>query len=367
MSQWRSVIGLMSGTSVDGIDASLVDTDGLNLKRTGHAAVFPYRERTRDQIWKAIGEGPEFDPDSESALLLAIDIAEDHASAVDQLIAQSGHRPELVGFHGQTIWHAPEQGRSIQLGNSEQLARQTGIDVVHSFRQADLAAGGQGAPLAPVYHRALIDQMNLDLPAVIVNIGGVSNLSYWDGNSLIGFDCGPGNSLMDDYMREHRGEEFDAGGEFALTGQSDVELVHLVLSEPEFSQTLPKSFDRQSFAWLSQQDALRQMSAPAAMATLAAVTAGGIVSGIRQLPSKPCIVIIAGGGQHNRAVLQSLRSGIDVEVYRADDLDMPGEFLEAELMAYLAVRSQRGLPSSWPTTTGASVPVVGGEISRVST
>lgn len=363
MNQWRTVVGLMSGTSVDGIDAVLVETDGLALKRSAQAEVFPYRDKTRDLIWAAISEGEAFDAQSASSQSLAMDIAFDHANAVKQLMQNEG-QAQLIGFHGQTIWHAPEKSLSIQLGNPQHLAELTGIDVIHSFRQADLAEGGQGAPLAPVYHRALIDQMNLDLPAVIVNIGGVSNLSYWDGNSLIGFDCGPGNSLMDDYMREHFGEEFDLGGAVALKGQVDNDLVSRVLKEPEFTQKLPKSFDRQSFAWLSKQDELRRLAEPDVMATLAAITVGGIVSAIKQLPIEPRIVIVAGGGQYNRALMNALETSVDASVQGADDMNMPGEFLEAELMAYLAVRFQRQLPSSWPTTTGAAKPVVGGELCR---
>ena len=237
------VIGLMSGTSVDGIDAAVLKTDGQNFQALGCPSVYDYRDETRDAIWTAVANPDAHVRDESMRVNLDRLIAEDHARAVLKLIDADGFNPTLIGFHGQTIYHNPAGriehplGRdTIQLGNASLLAQITNLPVVYDMRSADMAAGGEGAPLAPVFHAAMLGRLNVGLPAVLVNVGGVANLTWFDGHDgLIGFDTGPGNALMDDYMRRYCDAAFDKNGELAASGTADWQLVHDWLRMPFFA------------------------------------------------------------------------------------------------------------------------------------
>jgi len=357
-----TAIGLMSGTSVDGIDATLVQTDGVTLQRTGHAELYPYRKQTRQGIWQAVKDGGALQRSSKQVRLLERLIAEDHAAAVKALIARAQVSVDIIGFHGQTVWHDPKAGQSIQLGDAAGLAVLSQIDTVYAFRQADLLAGGQGAPLAPVYHRALIEEQHLKPPVYLVNIGGVSNLTSWDGCHLYGFDCGPGNCLMDDYLRLHSDLSYDKGGALASMGNADSALVREAMEHPFFRLPPPRSLDRQQFAYLLTHERVQAIGLNDVLATFATITVQSIVNAVDNQGSATGQVLVAGGGQHNKTIMRGIQNAMDIPVMRADDAGLPGDMIEAELMAYLAARYVYALPATWPTTTGVPVPTVAGQL-----
>jgi len=262
---------------------------------------------------------------------------------------------DLIGFHGQTISHAPAIGHTCQIGDGALLAAMTGIKVVNDFRTADVRAGGQGAPLVPVYHQALGSK--LDKPVVFLNIGGVANVTYVgkDGE-LIAFDTGPGNALIDDWMLRKSGHKFDAEGKIALSGKVDRVLLNKLLSHPFFSVPAPKSLDRNAFV----SQAWESLSLADGTATLAAFTVHSIVESFKHFPSPPQQFIVAGGGRHNQFLMQQLQQQLKVPVSSIDALGLDGDAIEAEAFAYLAVRSIKGLPISFPTTTGVPEPMTGG-------
>jgi len=371
MTGWTA-IGLMSGTSVDGIDAAILRSDGYRFDRIGHDGVFDYRAETKSRIWAAVNDPIAHMQDQAACSLLDQMIAEDHAAAVTALLGRSGIRPDLIGFHGQTIYHNPEGSRdgscgyrTIQLGDAALLARLSGIDVVHDVRRADMIAGGEGAPLAPVYHKAIFDQLGYPLPVVLVNIGGVANLTYYaGGNRLIGFDTGPGNALLDDYMRQSTGQSFDQDGALAARGVADRDLVAVWMSDAFFAKPWPKSLDRQAFHGCLDAVALCTKSPADAMASLTLFTAQSIATAIASLPEVPKKVMLAGGGRHNRCLYNMLRHQIGSALAAPEHHDDAGspDMLEAELMAFLAIRFAAGLPTSFPATTGCNRPVRGGRL-----
>ena len=372
------VIGLMSGTSADGIDAAVLQTDGQRFQPTGCSGSFDYRAETRDGIWAAVANGFDHMRDDTARQHLDRLIAEDHANAVSQLIASRNLSPTLIGFHGQTIYHNPTGddghplGRTtIQLGDAALLAAKTGLPVVHDVRRADMAAGGQGAPLAPVFHAAMLARLAVDLPAVLVNIGGVANLTWVtnqigmeDGAGVIGFDTGPGNALMDDYMRLYCDADFDKDGALAASGLADAKLVDTWLDRDYFTAGWPKSLDRQAFRHCLDDARLLAKVPADAMASLALFTANSIAAAIDQLPAPPQTILIAGGGRRNLCLLSHLQNRFgnavqDGNVAGDRPLFSP-DMLEAELMAFLAARHIAGLPTSFPATTGCHQPVCGG-------
>ena len=367
-------IGLMSGTSVDGIDTAVLKTDGHNFQALGYRNVYDYRKETRDAIWTAVAN-----PDAhmrDEAMRVSLDrlIAEDHAHAVRKLIDADGIIPTLIGFHGQTIYHNPAGqtehplGRgTIQLGDAALLAEITNLPVVYEVRSADMAAGGQGAPLAPVFHAAILGRLDVALPAVLVNVGGVANLTWFDGqDGLIGFDTGPGNALMDDYMRRYCDAAFDKNGELAGSGIADWQLINEWLQMPFFVTKWPKSLDRLAFHHCLDDPRLMAKPVADAMATLALFTANSIALAIDQLPAAPRTILIAGGGVRNLYLLSILRQRFGKALHDGsscgDESLFRPDTLEAELMAFLAVRHLAGLPTSFPSTTGCSHPVCGGKL-----
>jgi anhydro-N-acetylmuramic acid kinase len=372
------VIGLMSGTSADGIDATVLQTDSQTFQTTGSSGSFDYRPETRAGIWTAVDNAYDHMHDDAARRHLDRLIAEDHANAVLQLIDSSNLSPTLIGFHGQTIYHNPTGddghplGRTtIQLGDAALLAAKTGLPVVHDVRRADMAAGGQGAPLAPVFHAAMLARLALDLPAVLVNIGGVANLTWVanltgmeDGAGVIGFDTGPGNALMDDYMRLYCDADFDKDGALAASGIADAKLVDAWLDRDYFTAGWPKSLDRQAFRHCLDDARLLAKVPADAMASLALFTANSIAAAIDQLPAAPQTILIAGGGRRNLCLISHLQNRFgnavqDGNVAGDRPLFSP-DMLEAELMAFLAARHISGLPTSFPATTGCHQPVCGG-------
>lgn len=345
-------IGLMSGTSLDGIDAALIKTDGITVEAFGESLTLDYTADERAQLFACI-EGKGDIPAAAHMLALR------HAHAVDALLAQSSvarNEVQLVGFHGQTILHAPERGITQQIGDAALLASRTGIPVIADFRSADVAAGGQGAPLVPLYHAALAAHM--PHPVVIVNIGGVSNITYIDGDTIIACDTGTGNALIDDWVRKHTGKPYDVNGQIAASANPNPEIVSQLMAHPFFAQPAPKSLDRNSFKQFASH-LIDTMSEGEGAATLTAFTAASIAKIADFLPKTPLQWCITGGGRHNPTLMQSLSKQLP-NLCTVEQLGWQGDALEAQAFAFLAVRSLYGMPISLPTTTGVSKSTIGG-------
>ncbi|QJE73400.1 anhydro-N-acetylmuramic acid kinase [Aerophototrophica crusticola] len=345
-------IGLMSGTSLDGIDAALLRTDGRGVAEAGAFLTVPYRRAFRDRLRAVLGgQGDVAGVERE--------LTELHAAAVDSLLGMAGVEREevgLVGFHGHTILHAPEQRRTWQIGDGALLATLTGIPVVNDFRSADVAAGGQGAPLVPLYHQALAT--DLDRPLAVLNIGGVANVTWLGAGELdvAAFDTGPGNALVDDWVLRHTGDPFDDGGRIAAKGTVDEGILAALLAHPYFTAPFPKSLDRD--AWSA--DAVAGLSLEDGAATLTAFTAASIAAAAEHLPSRPARWLVTGGGRRNDTLMWMLARRLRAPVSPVDAVGWNGDSLEAEAFAYLAVRSRLGLPLSVPGTTGVPQPMTGG-------
>ncbi|HEY8130123.1 MAG TPA: anhydro-N-acetylmuramic acid kinase, partial [Hyphomicrobium sp.] len=362
MGKLMRAIGLMSGTSLDGIDVAFLETDGEDIVLRGPAMTYPYDDVVRRVLVNAIADAqgvksrddrPGSLADAETAL------TERHAVAVTQFIKDASidrSSIDVIGFHGQTVLHKPDVGITVQLGLGELLANFTRCPVVYDLRAADVEAGGQGAPLVPAYHRALTAKLP-QRPIAIVNVGGVANVTWIgrDGN-LIAFDTGPGNALIDDWMARKVGTPLDSGGATASQGQVDEETVRLFLSHGFFGEIPPKSLDRNTFF----TDLVDHLPVEDGAATLAAFTARAIAKAREHMPDEPELWVISGGGRRNRTIMRMLAEQVHHAVVPAEAVGLNGDSLEAEAWAYLAVRSIRGLPITFPGTTGVAEPMSGG-------
>jgi anhydro-N-acetylmuramic acid kinase len=348
-------IGLMSGTSGDGIDAALVRTDGESISTRGPAIGDAYDPAFRARLKAAYGQ---WDPPAG----LERELTERHAAAVRQLLDKAGLKASdigLVGFHGQTILHEPERHRTRQIGDGALLTRLTGIPVVNDFRSADMAAGGEGAPLAPVFHRAMA--AGLERPLAMLNVGGVANVTFIGADdTLIAFDTGPGNALIDDWAMRHTGRPVDHGGELARSGRVDEAAVARFLENPYFQRPAPKSLDRDAFGGF----ALGDMSPADGAATLTAITAASIATALRHLPAAPRRWLVCGGGRHNPALMAALNARLGAPVDPVEAIGWDGDMIEAQAFAYMAVRALHRLPISFPGTTGVPQPLTGGVLHR---
>jgi anhydro-N-acetylmuramic acid kinase len=293
-------------------------------------------------------------------------LTEAHADAVKALLKKAGLHPQdisLVGFHGQTILHRPAQRWTWQIGDGALLAKLTGIDVVNDFRSADVKAGGQGAPLVPLYHAVLArnaKNATLNPPLVFVNIGGVANVTYINGEEVLAFDTGPGNAPIDDWAMNHTKKPVDEGGALARQGRVNDRALAEMLDNEFFEKLPPKSLDRLDFGI----DAVNGLSPADGAATLTAFTAASIARAKEHFADLPTTWIVMGGGRHNPVLMGELRSRVNAPVLVAEDAGWNGDFIEAEAFAYLAARSVKGLPLSLPTTTGVSRPITGGKLHR---
>lgn len=346
-------IGLMSGTSCDGVDAAYLETNGHGFVETGEAASFPYEPAFRKRLMAALGQ-----PDSNALPGIEKELTELHARAVELLLLQMGKGAEdidVIGFHGQTIFHDPDNRKTLQIGDGAMLAQLTGIDVVNDFRTADVAAGGQGAPLVPLYHAAIANAFSK--PCVIVNIGGVANITYLGvDKEIIACDCGPGNALIDDAMMELFGLPFDEHGGIAAMGSANEEVLRTWLTDEFFARPFPKSIDRNHF-----KCDVADLMPDEAVATLTEFTARAIAAIAPQLPEKPAMWIITGGGRKNHTLMQRLAALLNAPVHDIAEMKYDGDHLEAQAFGYLAVRHKLDLPLSLPTTTGVSAPQCGGK------
>lgn len=350
---------------MDGVDAAILRTDGRASVDVGPAITIPYDDSLRAGIREALGQ-----EQAPSALVERITHA--HVAAVRALLTASGFAAEqvdVVGFHGHTILHRPDRRQTVQIGDAQALADAVGIPVVFDFRAADVAAGGQGAPFAPLFHAVMANE--LERPIAIVNIGGVANATWIgagfdvcaaepDLSQIAAFDTGPGNALLDDWMTLRAEKSYDPGGETALAGRADPAMVDRLMAHPYFAEAPPKSLDRNAF----HAEDLAGHSTEDGAATLVAFTARSILAAARHYPAPPKTWLVTGGGRHNAAMMIALNEGAGTSVLPIEEAGWNGDALEAHAFAWLAARSLEGLPLSLPPTTGVPEPLTGGTLFR---
>ena len=364
-----SIIGLMSGTSVDGIDVVMLRTNGENVISHLVQHFHRYHPITRKAIVRVQRNPTKFLADQQMLKALVTAITSEHASAIHALRKKTLVAPDFIGFHGQTVYHNPDIGRTIQLGDGHLLANLTQTPVIFDFREADMRAGGQGAPLAPIYHQMLLRQAGIDTAACVVNIGGVSNLSFISGHApigkgLVGFDIGPGNGMIDDVMQAEFSLPYDEGGRIAASGNVHHGLVAQMMEEPYFERTGPRSLDRSSFNAILRWPAFASLQPVDKITTLTAFAAAAICHGIKTLPAIPSYIVLAGGGVHNHTLISMIKKSLKTQTrfLLAQDIDADSDFIEAELIAVLAARYHYGLASTFPQTTGVSSPQICGRL-----
>lgn len=359
-------VGLMSGTSMDGIDAALIRTDGEDLVEPLAFHSTGYDEPMRARLREAISIALTMPRPAPQPIIDAVarDLTLAHAKAVKALLKTAGvgvGEVDLIGFHGQTIAHRPDRGWTWQIGDGALLARETGIATVHDFRSADVASGGQGAPLAPVYHRALVSQFRAEGPVAVLNLGGVGNITWFAGDRWGSFDTGPANALIDDWVREQAGLSHDAGGTLAASGQVHEPAVAAMAALPWFDLAPPKSLDRHDFSLTPA----RGLSLADGAATLTAFTAETVRLALKHVGQTPLRLLVCGGGRHNAALMAMIAARTQVPTCPVEDAGWNGDALEAEAFAYLAVRSHKRLPISFPQTTGCAAPMTGGVLTPI--
>ena len=360
-----TVLGMMSGTSLDGIDVAVLRTDGQRIFELCSAVTVPYYTAFRARLRAASG-----DRGASGAHLAGVvrDLTAKHAMAVQFFCAENDMTADdidLIGFHGHTVLHRPAEGVTHQIGDGELLARLTGIPVISDFRGRDVAQGGEGAPLAPLFHAALAD--GLAKPVAVLNLGGVANVTWIGGaiddagDGILAFDTGPGNALINDWVSEVVNRPYDEGGALARSGRIDASVVAGLMAHPFFEKPPPKSLDRDAFdlttvAFLEPADGA---------ATLTAFSAAAVAKARDFLPVPPLRWLVSGGGCHNGTLMAALSDGLGAPVEPVEAVGWNGDALEAQAFAYLAARSLYGLPLSLPTTTGVAKPTTGGTLHDV--
>lgn len=366
-----TALGIMSGTSRDGVDAAILRTDGVEISAFGPSISVPYEPDFRRKLSDLInGFGDERRVEDELTRI--------HAQVILRLLEEnsvSSSNIDIIGFHGHTTLHAPERHLTRQIGDGLLLAELTDIAVVNDLRGADVAAGGEGAPLAPAYHLALA--RDLPKPLAVLNLGGVANVTWIGAEEggpdskagggemmppIMAFDTGPGNALLDDWIAAHTGERFDRGGTLASSGTSHSPTLEALMEHPYFEVVPPKSLDRDEFSL----EILRDISLEDGAATLVEFTVQSVLRSLEHFPRKPSLWLVTGGGRHNTSIMNRLASVMGTDVKPVEDVGWDGDVLEAQAFGFLAVRSVRGLPLSWPSTTGVPGPCTGGQMHRPS-
>ncbi len=358
---------------MDGIDVALLESDGETIARYGPFATYPYRDPEVALLRAAVEAARGLaDRAARPGVLAEAErmVTRLHAQAVKAFLAANGIDAggiDVIGFHGQTVLHRPERRLTVQIGDGQALADASGIRVVYDLRAADIAAGGQGAPLVPVYHRALAETLDRPHPVAVLNVGGVANVTFIDGlPEPFACDTGPGNALIDDFMRARDGRARDENGEAAARGRVDDEAVARVLAHSFFALRPPKSLDRNAFReWVGDRARLAEKSIEDGAATLAAITAAAVAAIVAHLPDRPRSWIVCGGGARNATLMRMLAERLaPASVETAEAAGWNAEAIEAQAFAYMAVRSLRGLPITFPGTTGAAKPMTGGVLAE---
>lgn len=345
-------LGCMSGTSLDGVDAALVLTDGVRVLEKGPSAYRPYTSEERAALRAVLGcwPGPGLEAAREAL----------HKAHIDIILGFED--VDIIGFHGQTLAHAPRAEGTHQLGDGTKLSEALGLPVVWDFRSVDVSLGGEGAPLAPIYHWAIAQEADLKEPVCFLNLGGVGNVTYVDPGqgpeAMLAFDTGPANAPIDDLVLARTGQDFDKNGELASQGVVNQAIVDKLLAQPYFLQLPPKSLDRNDFHWLSE--AVAQLELADAVATLTACAAAAVAAGVALLPTRPEQIILCGGGRKNSVLKQHIARFVSCDVIAMDRLGFDGDMIEAQAFGYMAVRVLNGMPTSFPGTTGVATAVGGG-------
>jgi anhydro-N-acetylmuramic acid kinase len=368
-------LGMMSGTSLDGIDCAVLETDGEHHIEAGPSGFFAYAPADREILRAALSEaaGLSLDvlatPADWPAILRSAEqlVTQRHIEAAQAFCRDHGVSPDLIAMHGQTMTHRPDDRMSLQVGNGQAVAHALQRDVMADFRTADVRAGGQGAPLVPLFHAALMGRV--DGPVAVLNLGGVANVTWLDGaGDILAFDTGPANALLDDWMMLKRDLAYDENGQLGASGTPDEAVLRAYLSDRYFSQSPPKSLDRLSFQLAPVHAA--QLSDADGAATLTAFSAAAVVAGLSLCPAWPRQLIVCGGGRHNKTLLGDLAARLKAasdqpcDVTPCEALGWQGDALEAQAFAWLGVRALAGLPLSLPRTTGVSHPITGGVLSK---
>ena len=355
-------LGAMSGTSLDGVDAAMVRTDGARIFGFGPTAYRPYSEDERAVLRTALGHWPG-------------EVADVAAEVVEQAHVELLGRFEgaaLVGFHGQTLAHEPKGRGTHQAGDGQVLAEALGLPVVWDFRSNDVSFGGEGAPLAPFFHFACARWVGIEAPVAFLNLGGVGNLTWVDPGlpapeapgACLAFDTGPAAAPVNDLLRARRGEAFDRDGALAAAGEIDEAVVARFLGDGYFRRMPPKSLDRDAFAWLL--DAVAGLSDADAAATLTGAAAASVAEAVGFCPEPPASVLVTGGGRRNPVLMAMLGAMLPMPVMPVEEVGLDGDMLEAQAFAFLAVRVMRGWPTTAPGTTGVAAPVGGARLSEPS-
>ncbi len=363
------VLGFMTGTSLDAVDMAILETDGETISTFGPAGERKLSDPTRDLMLKATQEALAWSRDTPPPAIFAEAAragAEEHFAAAEEFLAANGLKwpdIDLIGMHGQTVLHERplkgRVGRTVQLGDAELLAQKTGVPVAYDFRNADVSAGGEGAPLAPIYHLARARASGLEAPLAVLNIGGVANVTFWSGgDEIAAFDTGPGNGMLDLMVQARGAGRFDDQGRYASVGRVNTGVLSGLLGHPYFRAPPPKSLDRFDFSL----EPLEPLELEDAAATLVAFTAEAVRLGIDLMGHAPTEVVVAGGGRCNPEIMKALAERLPMPVRTAEDHGWRGDSIEAEAFAYLAARTARGLPISFPKTTGVATPMTGGRI-----
>jgi anhydro-N-acetylmuramic acid kinase len=353
-------LGLMSGTSGDGVDVALLKTDGYNFLQPLDAQVFSYPKGLADKLQTFLQKKQNHLLHNNIVNQLSDDITNFHIKCVEDFFnkyTDSDIRSlDLIGFHGQTIYHNPTEKITLQIGCGETIAKHFGITTIGNFRQNDIDNGGQGAPIAPVFHKAI--SVNLTKPLVILNIGGVSNITYISKNDLIACDVGTGVALINDWIKQKTTFNFDEDGKYGLKGNVNQKIIDLFLNDSYFKILPPKSLDRNHFSYIMPY--LKDLSLEDGSATLAACSAIGVKKNLEFFPKNPSKIYVAGGGRLNLAIIDFLKKYLDIEVFLIDNIGWSGDFIEAYMMSYLAVRSYLNLDITFPKTTGVKKAISGG-------
>jgi anhydro-N-acetylmuramic acid kinase len=365
------ILGFMSGTSLDAVDMAILDTEGEALQGFGPAGERKLSDRTRALVLAATEDAkswPRGAPEPPTFAPAAEAVAREHFEAADSFLAAHGlgwRDLDLIGFHGQTVLHERPQagrlGRTVQLGDGALLAELSGVPVAFDFRTADVAAGGEGAPLAPIYHLARAQASGIAPPSAVLNIGGVANVTlFGQAHDPLAFDTGPGNGMIDLLVQARGLGRYDVDGRLAAAGRVDEAALGALLANLYFAAPAPKSLDRFDFALTP----VESLSTEDACATLVAFTAEAVRLGLQLAPERPEVLIVSGGGRSNPQIMQALERRLPCQVVAAETVGWRGDAIEAEAFAYLAARTLRGLPISFPGTTGVRAPMTGGRVVR---
>ena len=358
-----AAIGAISGTSMDGVDVALIRSDGETRLEPGPGATYPYPAELAAELRAVVA-----DPERAAGPLVELEAAvtDAHVAAVERFLAEFAvdrRAVEIVGLHGQTVLHRPRQRFTRQLCDGARAAAALQLDVVSDFRSADVATGGEGAPLAPLYHAAMCAP--LDKPTMVLNWGGVGNVTYLGpAGEIVAFDTGPANALLDDFVARRLGASRDEDGRLSAAGRVDQTIVAALMRDPYFDRAPPKSLDRNHFHDAAQ--AVERLSDADGAATLAAFTIEATAAAARLFALAPTRWLVCGGGRRNPTLMNGLAARLATRIEPVEAIGFDGDVVEAQCFAYLALRSRAGLPISLPTTTGAPTPLTGGRFSPAS-